>query len=158
VAIPTRQNPDTPEGLKQRLSIRIYRIPAELPHLSKLELRNPIGPRSIPAEHPRSSYEEGSRQAGRPFGLQSLTTLPTRLRLATTLRMGALQVQSPKCGVCVCRISLVGGIYRAMGELHRLGRGGNLPRAAGRPSHMIGWPLSLASTDFVHRHSLSLLV
>jgi hypothetical protein len=25
------------------------------------------------------------------------------------------------------RLSLVGGIYKAMGELHRLGRGGNLP-------------------------------
>jgi hypothetical protein len=67
--------------------------------LSKLESRNPVGPRRIPTELPCSSYEEGSLQVGRPFGHQSLTTLPTRLCLATILRMGALQVESPKCGV-----------------------------------------------------------
>jgi hypothetical protein len=44
MGIPTSQNPDTPEGLAQRLSVRIYRILAELSHSSKLEPRNPIGP------------------------------------------------------------------------------------------------------------------
>jgi hypothetical protein len=102
MGIPTSQNPDTPKGLEQRLSFEIHRIPAELPHSSKLEPRNPIGPQRIPIELLRSSYEEGSRQAGRPSGPQSLATLPTRLRLATTLIMGALQVESRKCGVCVC--------------------------------------------------------
>jgi hypothetical protein len=33
-----------------------------------------------------SSYQEGTRQAERPSGPQSLAALPTRLRLATTLR------------------------------------------------------------------------
>jgi hypothetical protein len=37
--IPTSQNPDTPEGLESRLSVRIHRIPAELPHLIEPELR-----------------------------------------------------------------------------------------------------------------------
>jgi hypothetical protein len=32
-------NPDTPEGFESRLSIGIHQIPAELPHLAKLELR-----------------------------------------------------------------------------------------------------------------------
>jgi hypothetical protein len=100
MGIPTSRNPDTPEGLEQRHFARIHRIPAELPHSRKLELRNPVGPRRIPVELPRSSYEEGSQQAGRHSGPQSLTTLPTRLRLATTLTMGGLHVESPKCGAC----------------------------------------------------------
>jgi hypothetical protein len=75
MGIPASQNPDTPEGLKQRLSIGFHRIPAELPHSSKLEPRNLVGPRMIPAELPRSSYEEGYRQAEWSFGPQSLATL-----------------------------------------------------------------------------------
>jgi hypothetical protein len=68
MGIPTSQNPDTPEGLEQRLSVRIHRIPAELPHSSKLELRNPVRPQRIQTELPRSSYEEGFQQAGMPSG------------------------------------------------------------------------------------------
>jgi hypothetical protein len=98
MGIPTSQNTDTPEGLEQKLC----QILAELLHSSKLDLRNTVGPRRIPVELTHSSYDEGSRQAGRPSGSQSLTTLPMRLRLATTLRKRALQVESPKCGVCVC--------------------------------------------------------
>jgi hypothetical protein len=36
---PTSQNPNTPEELESRLSVRIRRILVELPHLTKLELR-----------------------------------------------------------------------------------------------------------------------
>jgi hypothetical protein len=61
VGILTSWNPDTPEGLKQRLSVRIHRIPTELSHSSKLEPRNPVRPRRIPAELLLSSYEEDSR-------------------------------------------------------------------------------------------------
>jgi hypothetical protein len=39
--IPTSQNPDTPEGLESRLSVGIHRIPAELLHLTVLELEKP---------------------------------------------------------------------------------------------------------------------
>jgi hypothetical protein len=39
VRIPTSWDPDTPEGLKSRLSVRIRRTPVELPHLTELELR-----------------------------------------------------------------------------------------------------------------------
>jgi hypothetical protein len=52
--------------LEQRLFVRIFRILAEHPHSSKLEPRNPIKPRRILAELPGSSYEEGSRQDGKP--------------------------------------------------------------------------------------------
>jgi hypothetical protein len=38
VGIPISQDPDTQEGLESRLSVRIHRILAELPHSIKLEL------------------------------------------------------------------------------------------------------------------------
>jgi hypothetical protein len=38
VGIPTSQSSDTPEGLESQLSVRIRRIPAELPHSTELEL------------------------------------------------------------------------------------------------------------------------
>jgi hypothetical protein len=41
MGIPTSQNPDTPEGLESWLSVRIRRIPAELPHSIELELGKP---------------------------------------------------------------------------------------------------------------------
>jgi hypothetical protein len=61
MGFPTSQNLDTPVGLEQRLSVRIHRIPAKLPHSSKLEPRNLVRPRRILAELPRSSYEDASR-------------------------------------------------------------------------------------------------
>jgi hypothetical protein len=112
--------PTSPKVLEKGLSIGIRRIITKLPHSSKLEPRNPVGPRRIPTELPCSSYEEGSRQAGMPSGPQSLTTLPTRLRLATILRMVALQVESPKCGVCY-DFHRYRGIYRGPRRGYRLG-------------------------------------
>jgi hypothetical protein len=38
MGIPTSRDPNTPEGLKSHLFIGIHRIPAELLHLTKLEL------------------------------------------------------------------------------------------------------------------------
>jgi hypothetical protein len=39
MVILTSQNPDTPEGLESRLSVRIRKIMAELLHSTELELR-----------------------------------------------------------------------------------------------------------------------
>jgi hypothetical protein len=39
VGILTIQNPDIPEGLERRFSVRIHIITAELPHSTELELR-----------------------------------------------------------------------------------------------------------------------
>jgi hypothetical protein len=39
MCILTSQNSDTPEALESRFSVRIHRIPAELPHSTELELR-----------------------------------------------------------------------------------------------------------------------
>jgi hypothetical protein len=100
-------------------------------------MRNPIEPRRIPTELPRLSYKGSSRQVGRSSGSQSLATLPTRLHLSTTLRMRALQVEFPKW-LCVFLFppEAGGGIYRAVMELHRLGRGDNSPLLAG----LATWP------------------
>jgi hypothetical protein len=38
MGILTSRDPDTPGGLESRLSVRIRRIPAELPYLTELEL------------------------------------------------------------------------------------------------------------------------
>jgi hypothetical protein len=60
------RTPTSPKVLEERLSVGIRRILIELLHSSKLEPRNPVEPQRILAELSRSSYEEGSRQAGRP--------------------------------------------------------------------------------------------
>jgi hypothetical protein len=135
---PTRvaMSPTSPKVLKQRLSIQIHRISTELPHSRKLESRNPVGPWRIPIEL-SLSYEEGSRQAGRHSGPQSLATLPTKLCLATTLRMRALQVEFPKCGVCV-DFHHEGSIYRCEWDLHRLGEVSLVPRG-GRLAGQATW-------------------
>jgi hypothetical protein len=72
------------------------------------------------------------------------------LRLATTLRMGALQVESPKCGVCPL-ISTVGGIYRAVGSSTDLEKLVWHQMVVGR----LG---GAASIDFLHCLGLLLLV
>jgi hypothetical protein len=139
------RTPTSPKVLKQKLSVGIHRIPIELSHSSKLEPRNPIELQRILTELLCSSYEEVSWQGGRPSCPQSLATLPTRHHLATTLRMRALQVEFSRNGVCVFWFPPEGGLYRVVGELHRLGRGGNSPsgdRSAGwNVFHRLGLPL-----------------
>jgi hypothetical protein len=52
MGLPTSRNPDTPEGLECRMSVRIHRIPAELLQSIELELQNLRRTRTlrIPAE------------------------------------------------------------------------------------------------------------
>jgi hypothetical protein len=125
-------------------------------HSSKLEPRNPIEHRRTPTKLPRPSYEDGSQQARRPFGPQSLATLPTRLRLATTLRMRALQVEFPNCCVCV-NFHRQGGIDRVEWDLHQL-REVNLVPGGGPVTKPCGWPSGVASTNFLHQLRLLLLI
>jgi hypothetical protein len=83
-----------------------------------------------------------------PGGPQSLAILPTKLRLATTLRMGALQVESPKCGVCV-NFHYEEAFIEAEGSLYQLIQVG-LEEMDGRvashssrvpPTSSVGYPL-----------------
>jgi hypothetical protein len=57
---PTSQDPDTPEGLESRFSVRICSIPAELPHSMELEVRKLHRTEWIPIELLRLSYSEDS--------------------------------------------------------------------------------------------------
>jgi hypothetical protein len=117
--------------------------------LSKLEPRNPIGPRRIPAELPCSSYDEGSRHTRRLSGPQSLATLPTRLCLDTILRMGDLQVEFLECGMCVCvDFHREEPFIEAEESLYRLNQV-SLEEMDGRAAiHVDGRPLLPGSTDF----------
>jgi hypothetical protein len=141
------ETPTSPKVLEQRLSVRIYRIPAELLHLSKLEPRNPVGPWRILTKLLRLSYEEGSRQTERPSNPHSLVTLPTRLRLATTLRMSTFQMEFPKCGVCVSTFTMRGVFIGVNGTSTDLEKSVWCQVVAGRPNHVVGRPSGAASTD-----------
>jgi hypothetical protein len=96
---------------------------------------------------PRSSYEEGSRQAESPSGPQSLATLLTRLHLYTTLRMRALQVKSPKCGVCV-DFHHEEPFIEAEGSLYRLNQVSLEEMDSWAAIHMVDRPLLPDSNDF----------
>jgi hypothetical protein len=92
MGILTSRNPDTPEGLKSQLSIRIHRISAELPHSIELDLRK---------------LHRIWTDSGRVSALKLLRGLPTsrevlqpsepRLSLSTLQRMnlGALYGAKP---------------------------------------------------------------
>jgi hypothetical protein len=86
MGIPTSWNLDTLEGLESRLSIEIHRILAELPHSTKLELRKVHRPEWIPAELPRLSNSDDTRQVGKSSSPQNLTSLSTLQRM----NLGAL--------------------------------------------------------------------
>jgi hypothetical protein len=62
VGIPTNRDPDTLEGLKSWLSIRIHRIPVELLYLTELELEK---------------LRQIQMNSGRAFALQLLQVLLT---------------------------------------------------------------------------------
>jgi hypothetical protein len=62
VGILTSQNLDTTDGLESWLSVRIHRIPAELPHSTKLELKK---------------LRRTRIDSGRTFTLKLLRGLPT---------------------------------------------------------------------------------
>jgi hypothetical protein len=166
MGISTSWNPDTPEGLEQRLS----QNPLDSGRASALEqtrVEKSCRTRRIPVELPCLRYEEGSQQGGMPFGPQSLTILPTRLCLASTLRMGALQVESPKCGVCVCVSTFTGmGVFiepwgssidLADAVTHQV-VADRPSHITSRPSHVASRPISSASTNFLQHHSLPFLM
>jgi hypothetical protein len=71
MGILTSQNPDTPEGLEQRLSIRIHRIPSELLHSSKLEPRNPDRPEGFRQRFHTRATTRTPDQSGGPLVLRA---------------------------------------------------------------------------------------
>jgi hypothetical protein len=71
------RTPTSPMILEQRLFVRICRIPVELLHSSKLELRNPVGPK-------------GFRQS---FCAQAMRTAPDRPGCPPALKASPLSQQ-----------------------------------------------------------------
>jgi hypothetical protein len=71
-----------------QFSVRIHKIPAELPHLTELELRKSVKHEWIPVELPRSGYSEDSRQAEKSSDPQNLTSLS--LSTLQRMNLGAL--------------------------------------------------------------------
>jgi hypothetical protein len=86
VGIPTSRNPDTLEGIDSQLSVGIRKIPAELLHSTKLELKKLRQTQMDSGRVPRSSYFEDSRQARKSSGPQNLASLSTLQRM----NLGAL--------------------------------------------------------------------
>jgi hypothetical protein len=64
------------------------------------------------------------------------------------------------CGISkmsyVCRLSPIGVFIGPWGSSTDLAEAVTRQVTTGRPSHMAGQPMSLASNDFLHRHSLPL--
>jgi hypothetical protein len=65
VGNPTSRNLDTPERLKSQLFVRIRRIPTELPHSTKLELRKLCRTRTDPDRACTLERPVGTGEAGR---------------------------------------------------------------------------------------------
>jgi hypothetical protein len=97
------------------------------------------------------------RAPDRPSGPQSLPTLLTRLRLATTLKMGALQVESPKCGVC-SHFDRRGVFIGPWGSSIDLDKSVWRQVVAGLQGHVAGRLGGAASTDFLGHLGHLLLV
>jgi hypothetical protein len=72
--------------------------------------------------------------------------------------MGALQVESPKCGVCVLISTGRGVFIGVQGGVTDLVNSVTQQVVAGRPSHVTGQPCGSASTDFLHLLGLPLLM
>jgi hypothetical protein len=132
--IPTSQNPDTPEVLESRLSIRIHRILTELPHLTELELRKLC--RTL-------------MDSGRAFAFELLWGLPTsrevlrpsepHLSLYTTKvefgnPMGELNLTFFTISVEGSTVVFRGGVRWC--SVQRLGMGGPLVRPASQVSSL----------------------
>jgi hypothetical protein len=155
VGIPTSQNPDTPEGLEGWLSVGIHRIPVELPHSTKLELKKHCRPRM---DSSRASMLE--LLWGLPTSQEVLRPLKPHLSLYST----KIEFGSPLGGLNLTFFTLfaggntvffIGGVRRCSGW--RLGAGGPLVRPAGHATWSSGqvsslhhlWALDTLSTASV---------
>jgi hypothetical protein len=131
--IPTSQNPGTPEGLESRLSVRIRRIPAELLHLTGLELRKL---RWTQMDSGRASVLKLLQ--GLPTSREVLWPSESRLSLYSTKNeLGSngklnLIFFTPSAGMSTG--VFIGGLSRC------LGRSWGSGRPLVRPVSRLGWP------------------
>jgi hypothetical protein len=147
--------PTLPKVLELRLSVEIHRIPAELPYSSKLEPKNPVRPRRISTELVRSRYEEGSRQVRRPSEpLHSLDkATPSYYTKNESFVSGISKIW------CVCpHFHHMGVFIGPWGSSIDLDKSVWHQVVAGWPSHVAGRSGGAASTNFLHRLGLLLLM
>jgi hypothetical protein len=129
----TSRNPDTLEGLESRLSVRIQRIPSELPHSIELEL----------GKLHRTQMDFGRASAlellwGLPTSQEALKPSESRLSLySTRMNLGALYGAKPH-SLHTCCQGEHGGIYRRIKAVLWLKIG------CMRPTCQVGQPCNLA--------------
>jgi hypothetical protein len=148
--------PTSPKVLEQRLSIGIHRILAELPHLSKLELRNPVVPRRILTELLRPSYytkNESFASAALDPRYSPDKATPSYYTKNESFASGISKVW------CVCRHSPWGGLFIGVnGTSTDLEKSVWCKVVDGQPSHVVVRLSGATSTNFLHRLGLPLLV
>jgi hypothetical protein len=133
VGIPTSWDPDTLEGLESRLSIRIHRIPVELPHSTELELR----------KLHRTRMDSGKASAlellwGLPTSQEVLRPSEPRLSLYST----KIEFGSPLGGLNLIFFTLFarGSTWVFIGGLSRcLGRNWGSESPLVRPAGHLTW-------------------
>jgi hypothetical protein len=151
VGILTSWNPDTPKGLKTQLSIRIHRIPAELPHSTELEL---------------GKLRRTQIVSGRASVLELLCGLPTsrkvlrpsESRLSLSLYSTNIEFGRPLGGGAKPHFLYTfsqeeyGGIYRGVKSVLWVKGALRVPTCqVGRPSRVAGRPSFVAATTFPPR-------
>jgi hypothetical protein len=142
----TSRNPDTLEGLESRFSVKIHRIPAELPHLTELEL-NKL----------RWTWIDSGRTSAfkllwwLPTSQEVLRSSEPRLSLySTRMNLGALQGVKPHFLHTFCQ-GEHRGIYRRSKVVLWPKIGHVRPTyQAGRPWNLAGRPRLVAPPPFPH--------
>jgi hypothetical protein len=147
--IPTSQNLDTPEGLEGRLSVRIHRIPAELPHSVEPELEKLY---QTQMDSSRASMLELLR--GLPTSREVLRSSEPRLSLYSTKNaFGSLLGGGGKTSLSSHLLSR--GIYwrskvvlwPKIGHVRPTCQASRPCYLAGRPCFLLALPLGLLYLD-----------
>jgi hypothetical protein len=102
--------------------------------LDRTRKKNSIEPKWNPAELPRSSYSEDSRQFGKTSCPQNLTSLSTLQRLNLEAPWRVLNLTFYTLSIRGSTVVLIGGVRQCSGQ--RLGTRGPLVRLAGHAT----WP------------------
>jgi hypothetical protein len=149
--IPISRNPDTPEGLQSRLSVRIHRIPAELPHSIEPEIKK---------------LRRTQTDSGRVSALELFQGLPTSREVLSpsepclSLYSTKIEFRSPLGGAkphflhTFCR-GEHRGIYKRskvvlwpkIGRVRPTCQAGRPCNLVGRPSFLLAPPLGIGNLE-----------
>jgi hypothetical protein len=140
----TSRNPDITEGLESRLSVRIHRILAELPHLTELELG-----KLYRARMNSGRASATSREVLRPLE-------PCLFLYSTIMNLGALLGAKPHTLHNFCQGAW--GIYKRIkvvlrpkiGHVRPTCQAGWPCNLTGRPSFLLALPLGIGYLEHHH--------